>query len=109
MLSFELSVIDIVLAMAIIVILLLQLKKMPSESTTEPKLSGEERKPLEGLRKSLTKRRTLKTKKPSAHTPKSFEGCAYHFGYLKTLSLGSSVPETCFGCSRMRECMFPNE
>lgn len=109
MLSFELSVIDIILAIAIIVILLLQVKKTPTESTTEPKLSREKKKPFEGSKKSFVKRKTLGKKKFLAHTPEGSIDCPHHFGYLKKLSLGSSVPEECYNCSQMMQCLFSDE
>jgi len=34
--------------------------------------------------------------------------CPHHFGFLKTLTFGSSVPEGCYGCSQMIECLRSN-
>lgn len=109
MLSFELSVIDIVLAMAIIVILLLQLKKAPTESPSEQKLLGKKGKPLEDLEKIPITRKTSRKKESLTHTPEGSLGCTYHFGYLKTLPKEGSIPESCYSCSRMRECLFSNK
>ena len=109
LLSFELSVIDIVLAIAIIVILLLQVKKTPTESPAEPELSREERKPSEGSGKNVITRKTSRKKEFPTHTPEGSADCPYHFGYLKTLPLGSSAPEECYNCSRMRQCLFSSE
>lgn len=110
MLSFELSVMDIVLAIAIIILLLLHISRMPTKSATEQKLSRENRKPSKQSRKNIVKLNTSK-KKESSYT-RSLEGsvkCPHRFGYLKTLPFGSSVPEECYGCSRMMQCLFSNE
>lgn len=109
LLSFELSVMDIVLAIAIIVILLLQVKKTPTESAAQSKLSREGREPPESLGKNRVKRKTSRTKGLPSHAPEDSTGCWYHFGYLKTLPLGGSVPKECYSCSRMRQCLFSSE
>lgn len=108
MLSFELSAIDVVLAVVIIIILLLQVKNAQNESATEPKLSKEKSESLGDLSESLTARKTSR-KKESATTTEGSADCPYHFGYLKTLPLGSVVPERCYNCSRRRECLFSDE
>ncbi len=107
MLSFELSVVDVVLVMAIIVILLLQLKKAPTESSTE-KLSDEKGRPLEDL-KSLITRNTSRKREIPTHAPEGSVDCSHHFGYLKTLPLGSVVPEECRSCSRATRCFLIDE
>ncbi len=110
MLSFEISVIDVVLLIAIIIVLLLQITRTPKEYTREPEMPREERKPLEKLGKNTTIQRTSK-KKESSHT-RSLEGpveCPHHFGYLKTLPPGSSVPDECYSCSRMMQCLYSSE
>lgn len=34
----------------------------------------------------------------------SFEGCSYKFGYLGNLPRDKSIPDACFGCSKLVEC-----
>jgi hypothetical protein len=109
MLSFELSVIDIVLAIAIIVILLLQVKRTSTESTAQPEVSFGKRKSLESLKRKNMTRKASGMKEFPDHIPKDSADCPHRFGYLNMLPLGSSIPEKCYSCSRMRECLMANE
>ena len=109
MLSFELSVMDIVLAAAIIIVLLLHLSRTPTKSTAEPKLSREERKPLEESRINIAMLKSSKKKElVNSRSQEDPVECPHHFGFLKTLTFGSSVPEGCYGCSQMIECLRSN-
>lgn len=109
MLSFELSVMDIVLAAAIIIVLLLHLSRTPTKSTAEPKLSREERKPLLESRINIAIPKSSKKKElVNSRSQEDPVECPHHFGFLKTLTFGSSVPEGCYGCSQMIECLRSN-
>ena len=114
MISFEISLIDIVLAMAIIILLLVHMGGAHTKDTTDPEPSQKNwkeeiiRTVRKGKEESL---RRIKKKKEYSFTP-SPEGsvkCPNHFGYLKTLPLGSSAPEECYSCSRMMHCLLSNE
>lgn len=35
---------------------------------------------------------------------RDFEGCAFTFGYLRSLSKGTPIPDECLGCSKLVEC-----
>ena len=35
----------------------------------------------------------------------SFEGCPHKFGYLRTLPKNTPIPDECFGCSKILECL----
>ena len=35
----------------------------------------------------------------------SFEGCSYKFGYLRTLPKNTPIPDECFGCPKILECL----
>ena len=114
MISFEISLIDIVLAMAIIILLLVHMGGARTEHTTGPELSQKNWKEdiislvRKGKEESL--RRIKKRKEFSfAPSPEGFVKCPNHFGYLKTLSLGNSAPEECYSCSRMMQCLLSNE
>jgi hypothetical protein len=108
MLSFEVSVIDIVLAIAIIVILLLQVKKTSTKSTAEPEASIGKRKPLQNLKNV---RAGKAFRKQESYNPFSEDpaDCPHRFGHLKTLPLGSSVPENCYSCPRVTACLAADE
>ena len=110
MLSFELSAIDIVLAIAIIILLLLHMKRTPAKYVIEPELSRNKRKTLEESRKNIVMPKTSRKEELSyTGSLESSMDCPHHFGYLKTLPLGSSVPQECYNCSRMMQCLFSSE
>jgi len=108
MLSFDVSVIDIVLAIAVIVILLLQVKKTSTESTAEPEVSLGQRKPLQNL-ENVRARKAFRKQESHNQISEGSADCPHHFGHLKTLPLGSSVPENCYSCSRVTECLAADE
>lgn len=72
----------------------------------EAELSREKRKPLEELGSNII---TSKISKEREFFSRLLEDCPQHFGYLETLPLGSSVPEACYNCSRIKQCLFSNE
>jgi len=37
-----------------------------------------------------------------------FQSCVHHFGYLKNHPKNAPVPDECFGCLRILDCLFPN-
>jgi sortase (surface protein transpeptidase) len=109
MLSFELSVIDIVLVIAIIAILLLYAMKTSTKNAVEQKLLHEKEKSSEPKTKVRTSK-TSKIKEPGdIPSEESSPKCHHHLGYLKTLPLGSTVPEECYLCPQMMRCLFSNE
>jgi hypothetical protein len=110
MLSFELSVIDIVLVIAIIVILLLYAMKTPAKNVVEQKLLHGKEKPSEESKTRVTMPKTSKRKEPVDESPgENSVKCPHHLGYLKTLPLGSTVPEECYVCPQMMRCLFSSE
>lgn len=36
---------------------------------------------------------------------KNFEGCTHKFGYLKSLPKNTPIPDECFGCPQILECL----
>jgi hypothetical protein len=100
MLSFELSVMDLVLVIAVVTLLLLYITKISTKYAGKSKPSPKQAKASE--------RSDIHVAMPHSST-RSFEfsaKCPHHFGYLKTLPLGRSVPEECYSCSRMMQCLF---
>ncbi len=105
MVSFEFSVIDIVLMIAIVVLLALYLTK----SSTEPRAE---------LERPIKEEKTLEKPKVSVETQKSSEEtvltkdvetegsaiCTHHFGYLKKLPKDASIPDECFTCPKYIRC-----
>ena len=121
MLSFELSVVDIVLVIAIIILLLFLMTGSNTKDTNAPELSRKswkdeflrktkKRKTLEEPRKNIVTPEISEKKESSvAPSPEGSLECSHHFGYLKTLPLGSTVPEECRTCSCAARCLLMDE
>jgi len=107
MLSFEISAIDIVLLIAVMVLLLLFITQKKGQVATESQLPTQEREKL--LEKPETKDQTAKKKLSATQPSKGFRECVHHFGYLKNLPQNTPVPDECFGCPKVMRCLFPNE
>ena len=74
----------------------------PAEaSQTEAKaLNGD----VEGTQKKNNKDKELK-KSFFLFGEKDFEGCPHKFGYLKSLRKNAPIPDECFGCPQILECL----
>ena len=91
MISFELSAIDIILVIAVIVLLILYLTKF-SVKTLE----------LKSFRKTMAK--AAEREMPSLMPQSDYTECPRGFGNIKKLSEDNSVSERCLICYRIREC-----
>lgn len=40
---------------------------------------------------------------------KSFEGCPHKFGHLRSLPKNTPIPDECFGCPQILECLMPSK
>jgi hypothetical protein len=110
MVSFEFSVIDIVLMVAIVVLLALYLTK----SSAEPRAK---------LERSIKEEKTLEKPQASGETQKPSEemvlttdvetensaNCTHQFGYLKRLPKDASIPDECFTCPKYIRCAFEDK
>jgi hypothetical protein len=110
MLSFDLSAIDIVLLVAVLILFLLYVTRKPAASRTE---SGYESH-IEGKREPpLSHKENFdeqKIKTSSSVQPNvGFQNCVHEFGYLKDLPRNAPIPDECFGCPKVMQCLFPNE
>jgi len=107
MLSFDLSVIDIVLAIAVVALLLLFLTQRRDQPTTKPELS------IGGQKKVAAKPKVpVKSVKETVSTTRlsmDFKECVHHFGYLRNHPKKTPIPDECFGCPKTLRCLFPNE
>ena len=74
----------------------------PAEaSQTEAKaLNGD----VEGTQKKNNKDKELK-KAFFLFGERDFEGCPHKFGYLKSLRKNAPIPDECFGCPQILECL----
>jgi hypothetical protein len=111
MLSFELSAIDIILALAVIVLLVLYITKSSAKPSTEEKPLIERKSPSEKPAEEIAmpggERRRLMSSQPQPQT--GSVKCPYGFGYLRKRDKEASIPDECLGCSRILECSSANE
>ena len=98
MLSFELSAIDLILLIAVIVLLILYITKLSARPPTEEKLAATDA----SLKKG---EKNLLSTQPQTDSPK----CPYCFGYLEKLDKNASIPDECLSCPRITECFGSNE
>jgi hypothetical protein len=106
MLSFELSAIDIVLLVAVLILLSLYVTK---RSEVPRKSRSQEAETHETREKSNKAFKSKKSKTITSEPQTGFQNCLHHFGYLKSLPKNTPVPDECFGCPKVMECLFPNE
>ena len=107
MFSFDVSAIDIVLAMAVVVLFVLYVaKKQESErdlSTTVEKVET-----LQENQKTAS--RTSKSRKNvRAKSQADFRNCVHSFGYLRSLPRNTPIPDECLGCPTVVQCVFQNK
>lgn len=95
MLSFELSAIDIVLVIAVVILLLLYLKKF-SVSFPEEKY----------FRRKAAKESTQKIKQKSANMNLRVDNakCPRGYGNIRRLGPDNSVSDKCLGCYKIMDC-----
>ena len=108
MLSFELSAIDLILAIAVVILLILYITKSSAKTSIEEKLLVEKEKPS----RKPTIEDASSEKEIERLAPKPQTGstkCPYGFGYLGKLDKDASIPDKCLGCSRIMECYSANE
>jgi cytoskeletal protein RodZ len=107
MLSFELSAIDIVLLVAVLILLSLYVTKKSGTPTTEPRSQAAKTQKAQEVPE-----KTSRTQGPTTYTTQpqtGFQNCVHHFGYLKSRPRKKPVPDECFGCPKVLQCLFPNE
>ena len=96
MLSFELSAIDLILVISVVVLLILYLTKISVKKYE--KIT---------LRKPTLEMPLQKISEPIQH--RDFTECPRGFGNIKKLNKDNSVSERCLGCYRLMECYSENE
>ena len=96
MISFELTAIDLILVIAVIVLLILYLTKF-SVNTFEPKSFRQPR-----AKEVKQERSTLRAQSDYAECPRGF-------GNIKKLGEDNSVSERCLGCYKIMGCYNENE
>ena len=96
MISFELTAIDLILVIAVIVLLILYLKKF-SVNTFEPK----------SFRRPIAK--DAKQERYALRAQSDYAECPRGFGNIKKLGEDNSVSERCLSCYRIGECYNESE
>jgi len=120
MLSFELSAIDLILAVAVIILLILYLTKPSAKPPVEEKLlvrkeSSSKEPATEATMPEATVpeeeiESPMSTQPQPQPQPKTGSAtCPFGFGYLRKLDKDASIPDGCLGCSRLVECYSAGE
>ena len=104
MLSFDISVIDIVMMIAIIALLILYITKQSNKRLTEPETSVSEEKGAEKPSEAVEPKKSTEQKESQTRPQTDSLECPYHIGYLKKLPEETPIPDECFRCPRMVEC-----
>lgn len=100
MLSFDLSVIDIVLAIAVVVLLLLFISQRQGRPTESDSMNG--RRTFFGNGGRSDK---VATNRASGKFSSDSVRCAHHFGYLRDHPRNTPIPDECFGCQNVMRCL----
>ncbi len=91
MLTFELSAIDLILAIAVVVLLLMYITKLEPKNPDQASFLKKIKKP------STTKKSTIQVQNEYAECPRGF-------GNIRKIGEDNSVSERCLGCYRIMEC-----
>jgi hypothetical protein len=107
MLSFEVSAMDVVLLVAMLVLLLLFITQKRNQPVAKIRLkTGHPEEVLEEPKKTGETATENPLKKQSTD---GFQKCVHQFGYLRNMPKNTSIPDECFGCPKVLRCMFPNK
>ncbi len=109
MLSFELTVIDLILAIAVIVLLVLYLTKSPANHPVREKVVVREENVSEEPVIEVAPQEEEEERSWPTQPQIGSRGCPYGFGYLRKLDKDASIPDGCLGCSRLMECYSAGE
>ncbi len=104
MLSFEVSIIDVVLMLAVMVLLILYIEKPSTKHVAQQGLSVPEEKSVEKPSEPVETQKSMEEAHVQTGPQTSSLECPHHFGYLKKLPEDAPIPDECFRCSRMTEC-----
>jgi hypothetical protein len=105
MLSFEISVMDVVLLVVMMVLLLLFIKQR-SQSVAEPRPNPDDQGEL--LEEPRETKETPVDNSPEKQSAVGFQKCVHQFGYLRNMPKNTPIPDECFGCPTVMRCLFPN-
>jgi len=109
MLSFELSAIDLILVIAVVVLLILYITKLSTKTATQEKPSVEGKIPPERAKMEAGSLKAEEETQLPSHTQTDSPKCPYGFEYLKKLDKNAPIPDECLSCSRIMECFGSSE
>ena len=111
MLSFELSAIDLILAIAVIILLVLYITRSSQKPPTEEKtLVVRESSPEEPVEEAAMPEEEKKGLTSSHLQPQAGSAsCPFGFGYLRKLDKETPIPDGCLSCSRIVDCYSGSE
>ena len=101
MLSFELSAIDIILSISVIVLLILYVTKLSARNDEEK--TFKQRPPVQ------SKLIDAPLEAPAPLIQRDYTDCPRGFGNIRKLGEENSVSERCLGCYRIMECYSESE
>ncbi len=102
MFSFNLSIIDVILSIVVVVLLLLFITE-GNDGSPRMRLKPA----VKGPRKILANFKGLveNTRDKLSRSSTGFQTCIHHFGYLKDLPERTPIPAECFGCPKTLRCL----
>ncbi len=104
MLTFDVSVIDVVLMLAVLVLLVLQMTNQPTKSVPKPRFSVTAKKSGEKPLRTAETQEVVEEARPQTDFQTSSPDCPQHLGYLKELPKDAPIPDECYRCLKMAEC-----
>ena len=106
LLSFDITAIDIVLLIAVLVLVALFIAQKRGQVRVESQSPSQcDRVPLRAATMDQTPIEERLPKRRSA----AFQKCIHVFGHLRNLPHNTPVPDECFGCPKVMRCLFPDQ
>lgn len=104
--SFDVTAIDIVLMVAVLVLLALFIAQKRGQVRAAPHSAawGEH-----ATERRATVAQARVEERPLKRRSAGFEKCIHDFGHLRNLPQNTAVPDECFGCPQVMRCLFPDQ
>jgi len=106
LLSFDVTAVDVVLMIAVLVLLALFISQRRSQEKAESQLPNQGEKSPENP--VAIDQAPVEERSARRHST-GFQKCIHDFGHLRNLPQNTPVPDECFGCPNVMRCLFPNE
>jgi hypothetical protein len=106
MLSFEISAVDVVLMIAMLVLFALFVTRGKNQPTAALRQGIDHQKGMS--EETEMGEKTFAEGSFSRQPADGFRGCVHQFGFLRSMPENTAVPAECFGCPEVLRCMFKN-